>query len=165
MDLVKVGRLNKSFGTSGQIKVMAKDKFIDDLLEANVWFVDKAGDMIPFFVETTEVGSNFLVKFEDITSPETAKQITGSPLFLRARDVSVSEEKPPIEKLIGFELYNGKKYVGKIDEIEEYPQQIMASISVNGDMKLIPLHDSFIVDIDPSKRKLIMELPEGILDL
>ena len=80
MEFVKVGRLNKAFGTKGQIKVISDEVYEDDLLGAVIWFVEKSGGYVPYFVESAELGNNFLVKFEDIPSPEAAKSITGAHL-------------------------------------------------------------------------------------
>jgi 16S rRNA processing protein RimM len=168
LEYITVGKLNKSFGTKGQIRVVAEKAFKSDLENNDVWFVEKAGDLIPYFVESLDESVHFLVKFEDVDAPETAKKITGCILKLRKKDVSYKEdiEGDDLDKLVGFTIQTEVGHIiGKIQSVEEYPQQLMAIILDDAQNRfLIPLASEFMVDLDVSKSRLVMNLPEGLIE-
>jgi 16S rRNA processing protein RimM len=168
LEYITVGKLNKSFGTKGQIRVVPEKAFKSDLKNCDVWFVEKAGNLIPYFVENLDESVHFLVKFEDIDAPETAKEITGCILKLRKKDVSYKEDKEgsDLDKLVGFTMKTESgQIIGKIHSIEEYPQQLMAILIDDRQNRiLIPLAAEFMIDLDASKSLLIMNLPEGLIE-
>ncbi len=168
MEYITVGKLNKSFGTKGQIRVVPEKAFKSDLEKSEVWFVEKAGNMIPYFVENIDHSVHFLVKFEDVDAPETAKEITGCILKLRKKDVSYKEdvEVSDLEKLVGFTIKTEEgETIGEIQTIEEYPQQLMAIIKdVSQNQLLIPLASDFMVDLDVENSILVMNLPDGLVE-
>ena len=168
MEYITVGKLNKSFGTKGQIRVVPEKAFKSDLENSEVWFVEKAGNMIPYFVESLDHSVHFLVKFEDVDAPETAKEITGCILKLRKKDVSYKEdaEVSDLEKLVGFTIKTKEgKIIGEIQTIEEYPQQLMAIVKDDSQNQLlIPLASDFMVDLDVATSILVMNLPDGLIE-
>lgn len=165
MDYIKVGHLNKSFGTKGQIKVVPDKTFESDLENCDVWFIENHGEQVPYFVEKIDSTPHFLVKFEDVDNPESAKQITGGTILLRSKDISFSQEVPETEmdKLIGFAMVSSKgDSYGDIKRIEEFPQQLIAF--VGPDEVMIPLNPVFILDIDTEVKKIVVDLPEGLVE-
>jgi 16S rRNA processing protein RimM len=168
LEYITVGKLNKSFGTKGQIRVDADSAFKSDLIKSDVWFVEKSGTVIPYFVESLDDNAHFLVKFEDIDAPELAKKITGSILKLRKSDISIKDhiEENELDKLLGFSIQSKSgDTVGKIQSIEEYPQQLMAIVTDDAERRfLIPLASEFMIDLDIEKSILIMSLPEGLIE-
>lgn len=168
MDYITVGKLNKSFGTKGHIRVDADKAFKSDLLECDVWFVEKAGTVIPYFVESLEDKVHFLVKFEDVDAPELAKKITGSIVKLRKSDIKIKEdmEENELDKLVGFSIQTESgDIIGVIQTVEEYPQQLMAIVSNHKKNQfLIPLASEFMIDLDVSNCILTMSLPDGLIE-
>jgi 16S rRNA processing protein RimM len=66
---------------------------------------------------------------------------------------------------VGYTIVNAGVEIGVISEIEEYPQQEMATINYNKKDILIPLNEQFIIKLDNKKKVIEMELPEGLLEL
>jgi ribosomal 30S subunit maturation factor RimM len=89
-------------------------------------------------------------------------------LKLRKKDVSYKEdiEGNDLDKLVGFNIKTeAGQIIGKIQSIEEYPQQLMAIImDDNQNRLLIPLASEFMIDLDVSNSLLIMNLPEGLIE-
>lgn len=161
-----VGKLNKAFGVKGHIKVVPQKAFISDLKKSDVWFIQRGNDIIPYFVESIEEDPHFLVKFEEMDSPEVAKGITGSTILLRESDITIQteENENDLEKLIGFAVENHGVEVGIIDRIEEFPQQLMAFIQDGDNEIMMPLTADFMEDILIDDRRLIVALPDGFIE-
>lgn len=169
MEYITVGKLNKSFGTKGEIKVVPLKAYASDLRAKDVWFISKGSEVIPYFVEYLNEETHFLVKFEDVNAPEIAKNITGCPIQLRAKDITIQNEDPEndLDKLVGFAVIAENSIIGTINEIEEYPQQLMAFVQLEDEEKqiMIPLSPDFIQFINIETREIEMVLPEGLLDI
>ena len=166
MNQTAVGKLNKAFGIKGLIKVVPTKAFIPDLKKSQVWFVQRGKENIPYFVERIEDEPHFLVKFEDIDSPEAAKSITGCALWLQDKDITIqnNEAENELDKLTGFHVFDEEVEIGTIVKIEEFPQQLMAFIQKDELQFMMPLTPEFIIDIDPSAKNMIVNLPEGFID-
>jgi len=161
-----VGRLNKSFGVKGLIKVIPQKPYIADLKGSPIWFIQRGKDVIPYFVETIEEEPHFLVKFEDVDNPESAKNITGCSILLRDKDITIKkvEGENDLEKLVNFVVENKGENIGVIDRIEEFPQQMMAFIKKDNTELMMPLTPEFIKEIDPIDRIISVDLPQGFLE-
>jgi len=70
------------------------------------------------------------------------------------------------ESLTGFDLLDeisGK--TGKVIGFEDIPGNPLLEIEIDGKKSLLPVHPEFVVSTDLRKRKLILRIPEGLLDL
>jgi len=171
MDYIQIGQLKKTYGLEGELRMRVDDQYWEDLLTADVLFVDIKGQKIPFFIETIKDGDEILIKFEDLDDRDAAADISNKSLFLRTQDLIPAEQREhplsdQLTHLIGYQIQTeaGQK-IGPILELLEMPQQVLASVDYEKKEILIPLVDDFIVDIVEAEKKIIMTLPEGMLDL
>lgn len=164
---IRVGQILKPLGTSGALKVDIQDDFFDDIVASDHLFVKINGHFVPYFIEDLKETNHLLLKIEDINSPESASAFTLKDLYLREKDITSEKYADQISKegWVGFKLYDRDELIGIIDDIEIYPQQIMGSVNYKNKKILIPLVDAFIKTIDEDNNILIMELPEGLLDM
>lgn len=164
---IEVGKLNKTFGTKGQIKVSPTERYQADLEKSDVWFIDSGAGEVPYFVEDINHSTHFLVRFEDIDSPEKARKITGNTIKLRASDVTAVKDvaEDDLQFLSGFKIFDDKDtFVGVISRIEEYPQQLMAMVDTGDSEVMVPLADAYIIKVDADTAQIIMVLPEGLIE-
>lgn len=169
--LQEVGKLGKTFGFDGTIKVKVESSFLSQLETAEVVFIETAGNKLPYFLEKLTQDNPTTIKFEDVNSKEEAQIIAGQKLYL---ELEAEEIKGPLgmteighwTDLIDFRLEDEKVGVlGAIQEIYELPQQWMASIDYQGAEVLIPLNEAFVKGIDPAEKVVLTLLPDGLLDL
>ncbi len=169
-DLVSVGYTKKPHGLKGEIKMEIEERYLDDLLETDVILLDLKGKPTPFFVQDMRVGNHIIAKLEGIDGPDTALTVASKEIFVRASDLKIANETKAaagftLEDCMGFKIYDNGKEIGEITEIAEYPQQLMAVVIIDDRETLIPLNDHFIVKIDEKRKLIMMELPEGLLEL
>ncbi|WP_448636141.1 ribosome maturation factor RimM [Pedobacter panaciterrae] len=55
--------------------------------------------------------------------------------------------------------------LGEIIEVNEYPQQFVATVAYQSKEILFPLNDDMIVEIDEDEGTMLVDLPEGLLDI
>ncbi len=165
---IRIGRTRKTYGKDGAIKLEIEDRFLDDFFEATVIFINQQGNQVPFFVEGIVHEVPLVVKLEEVDSKEEAQRLAGQGLFMREQDISEEALEPEMDLSVleGFLVADRKMgEIGRIEEVLELPQQMMAVVRYKGKEVLIPLNDSFITDIDQGGRRIEMDLPEGLLGL
>lgn len=169
-NLVNIGYTKKPHGLKGELKVQIDDLYLDDFLDAETVFLELKGKKLPFFIENVREGNEVLVKFEDVDSKEAADALSGKEIFLRESDIVPLDEKGIEEdnyiQYIGYQIQDSELgLIGEIEDIIEYPQQMMAAVTYQDRAVLIPLNEAFIKEVQKGTKILLMELPEGLLDL
>jgi 16S rRNA processing protein RimM len=171
-ELVSIGYTQKPHALNGEIKVFIEEAYLEDFLQASIIFLDLKGQKLPFFVEQIRGGSALIVALEDINSREDADKISKKELFIRQQDLIPDVQRQlPVQGLKygayeGFTIQDtqiGK--IGVIQEIVELPQQEMAVVQYQEKEILIPLNQTWIIEIIEKEQLIIMDLPEGLLDL
>ncbi|NUN99427.1 MAG: 16S rRNA processing protein RimM [Saprospiraceae bacterium] len=169
--MVKIGRIGKAHGISGELKAFVEDAYWEDFLNAEILFLEIRGQHLPYFIEDIRSGNAVLLKLEDLNTREDAQMLHGKDIYLRKEDILPDEARTIIIEP-GFERYTGYNIedeanglIGKIEEVIEMPQQMMAVVVYRGREILIPLNEQFIVRADTGQSVLHMNLPDGLLDL
>jgi 16S rRNA processing protein RimM len=164
----EIGHTKKTRGVGGELKVDIKDPFVEAFMQAEVIFLELQGGPVPFFVEQIRQAGDLLVKLDEIDTPEEAVALTGKPIYMPDEeldggavtgglDLSILEGFSIIDEALG--------PVGRIEEVLELPQQMVAVVTYQDREVLIPLTDELITGVDPEARTLHMSLPEGLLEL
>jgi len=172
-DNIQVGKTRKPFGVNGQLKLQIEPTYLEDVLKADVLFIEIGGQQVPHFIDNFQQSGDLIVHFEDIESREQAAKIVARPVFLRPADIIPPEAKEiPLEnikphlKYLHYQIEDVELgMIGPIIRIEEFPQQEMAFVEYEGREVMIPLHPSFVVREDRAEKLLVMALPEGILEI
>lgn len=164
---IEVGYIIKSFGTRGDLKSDLSEHYVDDIKKAKALFVQLAGNYVPFFLESISYDQFYRIKFEDVNSKEEGSKFSSKTLFLRERDVSHIPMHEKEFDLSSFVIINAAtmEKIGIIEELVEMPEQLLAQIQYDSKTILIPLHEDLIQEMNMEKKEILMNLPDGILDL
>jgi 16S rRNA processing protein RimM len=170
-NLLVIGYTRKPHGLKGEIKLQVTERYLEDLLNVEFVFLNLKGQNMPFFIEDIRVGNSIIAKFEDVNSPEAALKIASKEMYIRQEDLIPDDERemeveiPTYERCLGYVIFNGTERIGAIEELIEYPQQEMAVVQYNNREVLVPLNAAYIQKIDDSEKMILVDLPEGLLDL
>lgn len=168
-EYVSVGKLGKPHGISGAFRFLLHRELKSKKLPAH-FFLHLRGQYLPFFIKTTEWlewGSGF-IQFEEIDTPEAAKLHSGKELYLTEKDAKkyFKAQIGEWDFLIGYKVLEqifGE--IGKVAFVEEMPAQILLTIQSDNGEHIIPLVDDFVVSIHKPKKEIMLQLPDGLLDL
>lgn len=171
-EMIFAGKLGKAHGLKGELKIYPEDVFEEDLLQMDFLLLQTANQMLPYFIESVRGEGFLIVKFEGCDNRSQAIELEKKDFYFKKDlllypiDEYSKEEESEYGFLIDFDVLDteGKK-LGVITTIEEYPQQIMATVLSGEKPFLIPLVKSFIIDINTEKKTIELDLPEGILEL
>jgi len=168
LELIHIGHSSKSRGVNGNFKARVEQQYIADVLRARAVFINLNGSKVPFLIEHAEDRGTVLLKLEEIDSPEDVSALLSKELYLESSEVSAEllNTTKSQNGLIGFQLkdQNGTT-IGIIEEILEYPDQLLAGVAYQSKKVLIPIHEDLIVSMDESKSQIVLTIVDGLLDL
>ena len=108
-----------------------------------------------------------MVYFEDVADVDSAASLTNYNLYLPLSNLPVLEgNKFYFHEIIDFLLIDESfGEIGKIKEILEYPNQALFQTFYKEKEVLVPVNDLFIKNVDRKKKEILLNLPEGLLDV
>lgn len=162
----KVGKLVATYTTNGEMIMTHSLGNISSLKELEVIFIeDRKESFLPWFIENAKAKSKneLIVKLETVDSKEAAMVILQKEVWISAIDFKkFADHSSPIS-LLGYEIVENKKVLGKVLEILEQPHQILCRIEIDEKEVLIPLNESTLLKIDHKKKNIQVLLPDGLL--
>lgn len=168
-DCFYLGKIAKKFSFKGEV-LLYLDTDEPELYEnMESVFVEFNKNLVPFFIENSSLHKNdFLrVQFEDVDSEEEADSILNCAVYLPLSMLPILEGNQfYFHEVIGFEIEDKRLGVfGKIVSINDSSAQPLFEV-VNGTVEiLVPMIDQFLVKIDRENKKVVMDLPEGLVEM
>ncbi len=168
-DCFYLGKIIKKYSYKGEL--LAKlDTDEPDLYEnIDAVFMDLRGNLVPFFVEASQLHKSDLLrlKFEDVDNEADAEALIKSELYLPLDLLPKLEgDKFYYHEVIGFNITDSNfGTVGIIKAINDTTAQALFEIDRNGTEILIPMNDEFIVKVDKPNKTIEVETPEGLIEL
>lgn len=163
-DCYKIGRIGKAHGVHGEVTFQFTDD-VFDRADADYLILEVDGILVPFFMEEYRFRSDSvaLVKFCDIDTQQRATELTHSDVWF-PRSLTPEDEEPTLAGLVGYEIAEADtdRCVGRIAAIDDTTANVLFELE---DGTLIPASDELITDIDTSSKRIIMNIPEGLLAL
>ena len=163
-EVYKIGRIGKPHGISGEVTLRFSDD-VFDRVDADYLVLMVDGILVPFFIEEYRFRSDevALVKFEDIDTKDRASELTGCDVFFPRHLADVGDDVLTWSQIVGYDIVDvlSDKTIGRIEAVDETTINTLLELS---DGTLIPAADEFIEDIDHEERKLMMRLPEGLVN-
>ena len=164
----KIGKFVSTFGLQGEIILkhnLGKKSSLKGLQA--IFIEEKKDSFIPWFVESTRIKTEdeIYVKLEGVAVKEQANKLAQKQVWLPEVDFKKFSAKSSPINLLGYHVVENEIVLGKIEEVIEQPHQLLCRIDLNGKEAYIPLHEETIVKIDKKKSQVIVELPEGLLEI
>ncbi len=164
----KIGKLVAVFGLKGELILQHNLGKKTSLKGLQALFVEERKEsFIPYFIETARIKSDeeLYLKLQDINTREQAIKVTQKEVWIPEPDFKKFSAKASPINLLGYDVVEDEKVLGKILEVIEQPHQILCRIEIEGKEVLIPLHEGTITKIDKKKQQVIVHLPEGLLEI
>lgn len=164
-EVYRIGRLGKPHGVKGEVTMQVDDD-VFDRVDADFLVLKVEGILVPFFMEEYrfKTDTTALIKFEDVDTVESARELTHCDVFFPRNLADSSEDEYTWSFFVGFELKNAVtgSTVGRIASVDDSTANVLFELE-NG--SLIPATEDLVVDIDAKSRCVTMRLPDGLLAL
>ena len=168
----QVAQVLKSNGTDGELVMGFRDIAPEDINLKEPVFIIFDGLPVPFFIEsfTKRGNTKALVRLTGICSMEDVEEITGKAVYIPEESLpEMSLEEDGYAALVGWmvltpaekedELYE----VGEISDFMDIPNNPCIEVETINGAVIIPLHEDFIISLDPEYQEIMMTIPEGLL--
>jgi 16S rRNA processing protein RimM len=165
---ILLGRITKLNGYEGAVTVKLEKIFSENIPRLESVFLEIEGRPVPFFISESEYSGADILKlsFEGYESIEKVNEFKGCRVFLTSGRAERAQPDD-INNLIGYVvLRQNENIIGEITDIIRNPGQWLLSIVSNSKKEiLVPLHDDFIISIDENKKIIIMDIPDGLIEI
>ena len=164
-----LGYISKKFGYKGELVFVLNVDDPENYKNLELTFIEIQGRPVPFFIENiiSRKNNDFIVKIEDINSPEEAQFLIGNKIYLKTDSLpKLSEGRFYFHEIIGFKIFDiSKGYIGEIEKVVEQSQQSLFQIKSKDKEILIPVVDDIILNINHKKKQINIDAPDGLIDL
>jgi 16S rRNA processing protein RimM len=164
----KAGKLVAVYGLKGELLLKHELGKKSSLKNVKAVFIeDKKDSFLPWFVESAKIKTDneTYIKLEGIDTREAAAKISQKEIWLTEEDFKRLSAKSTPANLLGYTIINNKERLSEILEVIEQPHQLLCRIELNSKEVLIPINESFLKKIDHKKKEVVVELPQGLLDI
>ena len=164
----KIGKLVSAFGLKGELILkhhLGKKTSLKGLQA--IFIEERKESFIPWFIESTKIKSEdeVYLKIVDVNVREQAIKLTQKEVWIPEADFKKLSAKSSPINLLGYDVVEDGKVLGKILEVIEQPHQLLCRIDIEGKEVLIPLNENTIRKVDKKALQVIVELPEGLLEI
>lgn len=168
-DCFYLGKIAKKFSFKGEVLAYLDTDEPELYENLESVFVEFNNHLVPFFIESSSLHKNdFLrIRFEDTQTEEEADQLLNCAIYLPLNMLPKLEgNKFYFHEVIDFDVEDTRLgIIGKIVSINDSSAQPLFEI-LNGSTEiLIPMIDHFIVKIDRENKKVVLNTPEGLVDM
>ncbi|HFS67596.1 MAG TPA: 16S rRNA processing protein RimM [Flavobacteriia bacterium] len=169
-DTFYLGKIVRKHSYKGELVIKLDTDEPDLYQDLESVFVDLNGKLLPFFIEESllQKGNQLRVRFEGFTNEADAESVLKKEVYLPLTMLPKLEgNKFYYHEVIGFDLIDENfGLVGKIKSINDSTAQELFIVNNDaGKEILIPLIDAFLVKVDRDNRQVIVNTPNGLIEM
>ncbi len=170
--LIAIGRYNKPHGVAGEISASI-DVDVEVLKALSCLISDVDGIFVPFFVTNCrpKTAETVLLTIDGFDNENEAAKLVNKDIFAlkdeyRRESEIADAEGYPLDYFIGFNVTDEDgQIIGEIVAVDEQTENAIFIINRDDAEILIPAADDFIVEFDTDEKIMVMDLPQGLIDL
>jgi 16S rRNA processing protein RimM len=175
LDLVLVGRIARPNGLRGDVAINPETDFPEDRFApgAQLLLTRRERAVSAGTIERVQIAAarfhngRPIVRFEGFGSIEAVEPLGGASLWIRA------DSRPPLpeghyyhDALIGCAVETiAGQVVGQVTRIDAFGSAPLLVVTDGRHDVLIPLAEAICVRIDPAARRIVIDPPDGLLDV
>lgn len=173
MDVLTVARVRRAHGLAGEVLVQAETDDGVEVFRAGRRFdvrAPRGAKVGPGELTVTESRPHrggFLLRFREVADRETAERLQGAELLMDRDDLRpLEDDEYFLHELVGLEVVDeAHGSLGPVLEIYDTAGQVLASVTVDGRERLLPLRRETVRHVDREARRIDVTMPSGLLEL
>jgi 16S rRNA processing protein RimM len=167
-EYMNIGKLVAIHGLKGELLLkhyLGKKSTLKGL--TTCFIEEKKNSFLPWFIESTRIKNedSTYIKLEGVNTREEAAKIAQKQVWIPEEHFKKLVAKSAPVNLLGYHIINDKENLGPVIEIIEQPHQLLCRLEIKGKDVLIPLHEESMKKVDHKKKEVVVELPEGLLEI
>jgi len=167
-DCFQLGYIVKPHGIHGALTIYLDTDNPDYYKELESVYVEFQRKLIPFFIDHMKLnGNRATVKFHDIEEIDQASLYKGCALYLPLDMLPhLANQQFYYHEIIGYiAIDRDRGELGEVKTIYEANGNDLFAVDYKGKEVLIPIRDEFIIELNKQAREILLELPDGLLDI
>ncbi len=166
-DSYQLGHVAKTFGLAGEIAIILDVSDPSYYSKLDVVFIKENDQLVPHFVKSIRINSNkATVGLEGLSTKDEADLLVGKEVYLPLKYLpKLKKGEYYYHDLIGFDVIQGKTYLGKVDKIYDLGTQNLFSVIIDNHEVMIPFNKEILKEVDIENAKIVVELPDGLIDI
>ncbi|MFN5033984.1 MAG: ribosome maturation factor RimM [Bacteroidota bacterium] len=165
---LKLGKILSAHGLTGELLLEHTLGKASSLKKVEVLFIeDYKKALLPYFVTSSrkKTADAVFISLEGVNTRERAQQLVSRAVWIPEELYHQLASKNAPANLLGYQIVENDKEIGLITEVIEQPQQLVCKVFIQEQEVLIPLHEDTLLSIDHAAKKVIVQLPDGLLDI
>lgn len=172
-EIAPIGKFQKTHALKGELNAIL-DIDPDFFSDGNAAIVDMDGINVPFYVESVRGKGSFsyLVKLDGVDSGDEAKKFVNKIIYgLKSAISSYADDDDSeliyLEDLKGYDVKETDGMtIGVVDDVDDSTENALFIVATpSGEKVYIPAADDLIEELDHDKKIIVMDLPEGMINL
>ena len=172
-DIVAIGKFQKTHALQGELNAIV-DVQEDYAEDDKPFIVDVDGSYVPFYIESIRPkgSTSYLVKLAGVDSQEEAQQFVNKEIYAMRSDLidyfeTDGETFVDPDDIEGYEVVDSRLGdLGKVKEVNDATANVLLVVDTpDGDELLVPFVDEFVEEIDQDNKRIVVSLPEGLLEI
>ena len=167
-DCFLLGTIFKLHGYKGDINIYNDNDIPLVFTDIEFFYIEENNELIPYFAESVRPKKKqvLLVKLEDVDSEKQALKILKQKVYLPNKFLPETGNINPDKLIVGFEVIdNNLGKIGKVDFVNDKTAQKLIIVKDESKELFIPFHKQFIKEIDTENQKIIVEIPEELMNI
>jgi len=166
LEYLSIGQIINTHGLRGAVKVYPLTDDISRFEKLKEVYVEENDGLVKYKVESVKfLSSTVSVKLKGIDSEEAANKLRGSYIKVdRKSAVKLPKDTYFICDLIDLEVYDEKGLLlGTVKDVLQTGSNDVYVIQSSGKDILIPALKDIVKKIDLENKKILVEMPEGLI--
>jgi 16S rRNA processing protein RimM len=169
-ELISIARIVRPHGLLGEVVADLLTDFPERFARLDAAFIRRTdGNLLTLKIERSRLtAGRIVIKFSGIESIDDAEQLRNALLQItREQLVPLPEDAYYDFELIGCQVATGDgQLLGSVSKIHRYgAAPLLVVVDEEKGERLIPLVRSICLEIDIAGKRILIEPPEGLLDL
>jgi 16S rRNA processing protein RimM len=167
-DSICIGTLVATHGLDGSLILRHALGGRTSFPEVEAFFIETTKDsFLPYFkVEAkARTSTETILRFDGVHTPERARGLLKKRVWLPAAQAREHTARNAPISLLGYQVVADGKDLCPVLEVIEQPHQILLRGEVGGKEVLLPLNESTLVEIDHEGLRVLLDLPDGLLEV
>ena len=167
--MIRIGKIVATHGLKGQVVFTHLLTGQDWLRKVMPLFVElRKGSRIPFFMRSLKPSGDdaYLLHLEETETVEQARALVGRPVFVDETKIKLPSATDSPLLWIGFRMKDESGAdLGELEDVYQTPAQWLGELRHEGREVLIPLVPEVVKSVNLAQRTIVVDLPEGLLEV
>lgn len=164
-----LGKIVAKYSFKGELLIKLDSDEPENHLGMESVFVECNKNLVPFFIKKSSLHKSELlrVRFEDVDDEEAANDLLRCDVYLPLEQLpELNDDQFYYHEIIGFEVEDVNfGPVGILKGVNDKTPQVLFEIDREGIEILVPLNDQFMQKIDKLNKKIVLNVPDGLIEM